>query len=530
MRRSSRIIKKSKTEIIDNPKTISIKEKGKEEKKKEIDGTQLFLSLDQNLLREIIHHYRDEKNSIKILFLLSKTITLHFKQVLLDFIIYKKPIKFTSFFKIEDLLHIYIPPDYNLEFTPNYGLKKLFSLFDFNQYIEYFPDSLDTLSLCGNFNQRIKKFPKNLVHLYFGGFFSQKIPILPETLRTLKIGSEEIYSIENLPKKLENLKVKVVGCHTVPEFVQYSCFILNNIKFLDKLKKLEIDGKFNIDIQFPKNIEVFKLGSNTKECNIKNLPENLQKFTSTGIPRIDINLLPKKLIYLELYKYTGFLENLPETLRTLKIGMCFDTSVDKLPYNLEYLNLGNDFNQSVDSLPSSLLELKLGRNFNQSIDNLPDTLTYLEIYGNFNQPINKFPNSLEFLKIGYSFNNFLHCLPKGLKYLHLGFSFNQILVNLPDSLTCLEISNKYYDKCIDNLPFNLETLRIHKNCKVRLGDIPPYFKRIIIDGEKDEIDPKEYKRKRDISYNRTLTRWKNKDKKKKETQEKKLLRSGVILQ
>ena len=83
------------------------------------------------------------------------------------------------------------------------------------------------------------------------------------------------------------------------------------------------------------------------------------------------------------------------------------------------------------------------RSFNQSINNLPDSIKFLKLSENFNLQINKFPKNLKFLVLNYEFNQPLK-IPEGLEYLILGEKFNHSIC-LPKSIVNYSISNPDYD-------------------------------------------------------------------------------------
>ena len=74
-----------------------------------------------------------------------------------------------------------------------------------------------------------------------------------------------------------------------------------------------------------------------------------------------------------------------------------------------------DFNQPIDNLPQTLKKLRISGEFNQSIDNLPQTLKRIELYGEFNKDLDKLPKNLEYLIALVDFRGKLDRLPKSVK-------------------------------------------------------------------------------------------------------------------
>ena len=68
----------------------------------------------------------------------------------------------------------------------------------------------------------------------------------------------------------------------------------------------------------------------------------------------------------------ALLHNLPQSLRTLTIGECFDKTLDKVtwPKGLQSLTFDGNFNQNLDNVtwPAGLQSLTFGQFFNQNLD------------------------------------------------------------------------------------------------------------------------------------------------------------------
>ena len=73
------------------------------------------------------------------------------------------------------------------------------------------------------------------------------------------------------------------------------------------------------------------------------------------------------------------INNLPNSIKTLKFGFSFDQSVDNLPNSIENLTFGYRFNQPVRNLPNSIKDLRFGIEFNESLDDLPFSIVRLTI-------------------------------------------------------------------------------------------------------------------------------------------------------
>ena len=134
----------------------------------------------------------------------------------------------------------------------------------------------------------------------------------------------------------------------------------------------------------------------------KNIPKKY-KYIVTGIKSgEEIRKVMKYGLYIIgiiLKKFSGNVDNLPQTLKLLKIyGYNFNQSVDKLPQSLKSLSIYSDnFDQPVDNLPQTIISLSIdGDYFDQSLDKLPHFLKLLKIYGyDFNRSVDNLPRCLK---------------------------------------------------------------------------------------------------------------------------------------
>lgn len=207
---------------------------------------------------------------------------------------------------------------------------------------------------------------------------------------------------------------------------------------------------------FPPFVQELDLGLTFTGPLHKNvLPQGLKKlrlgdlFNSEFSP----NSLPPNLTHLYIYGcFNKDLENLPDSLRVLKIDSVFNKQIriGQLPPNLEVLEFGRDFNSTIEvgALPSSLKKLVFGRNFNREITPglLPKNLEYLSFGNRFDKPIQS------------------ESLPPTLKYLKFGFSFSSVLSgnDLPESLEVLKFGQ--------NCPGISDPIHLKSLIKIRIGN------------------------------------------------------------
>ena len=86
---------------------------------------------------------------------------------------------------------------------------------------------------------------------------------------------------------------------------------------------------------------------------------------------IDISIIFMEIIYKNL-KYIDCRYICELYLLLKKIKIIHNQLIDNLPNSLESIKFGYNFNQSVDKLPNLLKSIIFGEYFNQSVDKLPN--------------------------------------------------------------------------------------------------------------------------------------------------------------
>lgn len=301
------------------------------------------------------------------------------------------------------------------------NLKKL----TINSNVEIiYPHSLKEL-VCGNeFYSKLNNLPNGLTHLTLGEMFNHPIENLPNSIKYLKFGWGFNQSVDNLPENLEELvfcdeKIKSGhGNYSLPEFR----YPINNLP--NKLKKITLNPGFihSIDlipnsveeIIFSNNIDfdlhkresdkcVGELSSKLFNCEIKRLPTNLRKLLLSAEFNSKINwsdgLNPlTKLEHVEFQNIQVYGDSYGPSY-FYSYG-CFDQSIDDLPDSIRILKLGSGFTQKINKLPDSLIELSIenyGFNTDQYPENLQDDFT---TFTDFHYIIQFFKP-----KLNYRFNN-----------------------------------------------------------------------------------------------------------------------------
>lgn len=294
-------------------------------------------------------------------------------------------------------------------------ISKLTSITLMEYYQGDLPEGLRVLKLKQNYNYPLPKLPENLNTLILGWKFNQALLNLPESLRILDLGKNYDKPLPKLPKKLKSLVLaKDTSLHQpLPESLQSLT--------------LTHTTRFNDQILLPKSLEFLTLET-----------------SSYGKPFLPKGGLPEGLKGLILGSCYNFpLPSLPESLESLELGWTFDQPLTKIPDGLRVLILGGYYDQLLPKLPGSLHSLILGTYYNQVFLELPENLNSLVLGWGYDQPLPKLPGSLESLTVGQHYNQPLPVLPEGLKSLILGGAFTQPLPILPRGLKSLTFHQSY---------------------------------------------------------------------------------------
>jgi hypothetical protein len=134
----------------------------------------------------------------------------------------------------------------------------------------------------------------------------------------------------------------------------------------------------------------------------------------------------------------------------LTFGDHFNQFVE-LPMSLTHLTLGNKFNQKV-IIPYNLLYLKLYCNNLNLIENIPNNVEELELGMYFDLELNNLPNSIRIIRFSiYRFGDYdkeLNNLVDSIEILELPKNYKKRIKNIPKCLKKIKLSKDY--KYIDD--------------------------------------------------------------------------------
>lgn len=210
--------------------------------------------------------------------------------------------------------------------------------------------------------------------IIFKSYNSQSLEHLPPMLKNLHLDNCNYKKINNFPQYLESLKCS-------DEFY----FRQTNIP--STLKKLVITQS-----------GIIPQDNLLAESN--DVPENLQELYFDYQDDFEID----NTVSFGINHFIKIFNNLPSTLKILKIPSFWNIPLINLPYKLEKIYIGSKYNQQLDFLPESikLIEFVEQYKFNKSLDNLPNGLEHLNLQfqNKYSYTISNLPNSIKYLELG----------------------------------------------------------------------------------------------------------------------------------
>lgn len=161
---------------------------------------------------------------------------------------------------------------------------------------------------------------------------------------------------------------------------------------------------------------------------------------------------------------------LSRNIEHLRFGTCFNHLII-LTKCINILIFGHNFNQPIILTPD-ITYLSLSCDFNKQII-LTSKITYLIFGICFNQPV-LLPRKITYLTLGFCFNQPI-ILPRYIRTFQLGRRFNQSIV-LPSNITVVTIHCQNFT-FIDNIPNNIQQLKLGSYCDAPLFNIPSSVKK-----------------------------------------------------
>ncbi|GAM20982.1 hypothetical protein SAMD00019534_041570, partial [Acytostelium subglobosum LB1] len=303
--------------------------------------------------------------------------------------------------------------------------------FDYNQPLQHgsLPDSLTELLFILNFNQELLPgvLPTSLLLLNLGARFAKPLHrgVLPPNLKTLIIEEDYLFKqridVGVLPQTLKLLKLgdgnlmlgERVGPHSA-----------GNVVYLDKVIA---------PMSLPSGITGLTLGGGFNNVLTSN-------------------------------------DHLPDTLTELTLGRHFNYPIKTvLPQSITKIKFGDMFNQTIspNTLPSSLISVNFGHNFNLVIT-LPDTLRELTIGGCYDKPLNLPPNlrtlrmyqlqQIKYVASSVSTPDVIAINPIYGDQLQTYYQFDYNVIQVASILPFNSLSLEIKPSVSDDIPYRCETL------------------------------------------------------------------------
>ena len=290
----------------------------------------------------------------------------------------------------------------------------------------------DELVINYQLNEPIKNIPERIKKIKFHSNCTGKLQIslknnlTVESIYLSKLNTH-IESLENLPCMLKHL-------------------YLNNIYY----KKIN---------NFPCNLEILECTYEFffRQINIPNTLKKLAIKNSFVVPNDSFILkqisLPEYLEELYFQYESDYEPNYSNHLIKL---------FENLPNTLKVLRIPGFWNNALINLPSQLEKLYIGIKYNQTLDFLPESIKYIEFIEQciFDKPLNNLPSKLEYINLQFQneYINTISNLPDSIKYLELG-EYELEIGKLPSKLVELIIASpvkfNYFKYGVINLPNGL---------------------------------------------------------------------------
>lgn len=284
-----------------------------------------------------------------------------------------------------------------------------------------------------------------------------QITNIPYSLKYLNCSNNKIKSLLELPNE-----IKCIKCKKNPlEVLEYPINVKPS-KYPSNLKKIIFEQNFNQPIDNLPNtlIEIYFSELSKFNKSLDCLPNSLKILTLGNNYNQPIDNLPTSLTELTLgNNYNQPLDYLPQSMTHLTIGRNW----------FKYFHASCKFNQPINNLPTSLIELIFSDEsiFQKSLDNLPNSLKKIRISGYYTGSINNLTDSIETIILGPTWlkyndktyyplclKNKIYKLPKNLKNMYfINYYLNEEFVEL--NFNDLELLNKNLQETYDN-PYTFE--------------------------------------------------------------------------
>ena len=357
----------------------------------------------------------------------------------------------------------------------------------------------DLIRLEPSTNNLVPVLPEGLTRLCITGRCHGEL--LPSTLTDLEVHRGEILGQNKLSTSLTRLSLIDVPPHDLDG-------LPNSLLYLRISEKTKPDQNWSLINRnrygrLPPELEEFNLTSHNQYCDdlcLNDLPKSLKKLRLSVHKNTSLDNLPLGLTSLVISNFEiadNALDNLPDELENLEIFISRykKHSLRSLPSKLTSLTLavrkeGTDW-LDIDHLlqKNGLKRLKLWDN---RMAMTAPTMTAASLVGSrLTHLLVDKPGEVRFSKI----------LPETLTHLTLGEHYNQPLNGLPSGLTHLFIGNHYnYGKKthgsnlsdegktgdedtkgdLDDLPTNLQHLVIGPECYEKINKFPKKLSRLVI--------------------------------------------------
>lgn len=183
----------------------------------------------------------------------------------------------------------------------------------------------------------------------------------------------------------------------------------------------------------------------TKNIDVDNIPinpNNTMLFFDYMFDK-EIDLLPccvETIIFSNISIFSGYLNNLPNSLKKLYIGENYRQTISCLPHSLMVLHIRSPY-INIKDLPDNLVELSL----HTYIDSFPTNLKKLYLWGEWYNPsvYYNLPKNIKVLRVNTKFDCDLDILPDSIEELFLNMSYNIEIKKVPSNLKTIHVYHRY---------------------------------------------------------------------------------------
>jgi hypothetical protein len=313
--------------------------------------------------------------------------------------------------------------------------------------VKLLPAKLLRLKLSHSGIDSLEGLPGSLTDLELSGTRVGSLLNVPNSVQRLRIAQNSDLKIDHLPEHLELLETsslpKEVNLPTPFRTLIFSSPgpLVNEVDFIpEQIKDVEFHNSlFKGDL--PAGLDSLKIYDETSSIPLQKIPAGLQTLKIRWGKGVGFSALPPKgLVSLDISESVGLdslfdvprvsvldishtninnLNDVPDSVTSLRFNFCKAASLTKFPPNLKELYLGSCTKLDlIDHLPESVTAIDLSGTAISDLPELKGNVIFLDISGtNIRGRLPKLPETLQTLVLNAGQITTLGKLPKSVKKL-----------------------------------------------------------------------------------------------------------------